>query len=682
MNKEFQKILYFGLLGSVAACAPKEPEQPNIIFIMSDDHAEKAISCYGHGLNHTPNIDRIASDGVRFTNATVTNSISAPSRAVLLTGKHSHMNGHPDNQATFDSSQQTFPKLLRVAGYQTALIGKWHLKSQPSGFDHWMVLPGQGQYYNPDFITPSGKKRIEGYVTDIITNESLNWLESRTDKTKPFCLMIHHKAPHRNWQPAPNYLNHFDSANIPVPENFFDDYASRGSAARLQEMEIARHMYPAYDLKLTDKDSDNLIDDGQGNWMQRFNQEQKTLWQQAYRKKNKEFYLQNLQGRELARWKYRRYMQDYLATVQSIDDSVGEILAYLDKNGLDENTIVVYTSDQGFYLGEHGWYDKRFMYEESLSTPLLIRFPKGIKRGWVSDKLVQNLDLAQTFLDYAGVPIPEDMQGLSMKPLLGQRKTNWRDAVYYHYYEYPGTHAVKRHYGVKNNRYKLIHFYYDCDEWELYDLQTDPYENKNLYNQPGYEKTTQSLKAELERLKVFYQVPSVQEELEQRLRQIEHSGIGKKIELKYLADEPFKKDASVLLDGKSKNQSIFWLSDFSSYLGFKGNNLEATIDLGQVQNIREISLTFLQKQESWIYAPKSIELKLSADGKTYFSCNWSETGNWGHPEHVGPIESTSTEINKKARFIRLKALNTTKIPDGMHGAGNPAWLFCDEIVVR
>lgn len=682
MKTAFYKwISMAALTGAMVSCAPPKAKQPNIIFIMSDDHAEQAISCYGHGLNTTPNIDRLAQEGVRFTQASVTNSICAPSRAVILTGKHSHNNGLINNEVVFDGSQVTFPKLLQQAGYQTAIIGKWHLKSEPTGFDHWMVLPGQGEYYNPDFRTPDGMVRIPGYVTEITTDESLKWLDSREDKSQPFCLMVQHKAPHRNWMPAPKYLNHFDEAEIPVPDNFFDDYSTRGRAAREQEMEIDAIMFPGYDLKMTKAGKDEIVRDGWGDWYDRMSDEQKKMWHDAYRDKNEAFHKTNPQGNDLALWKHRRYMEDYLSTIESVDESVGQILDYLDKHGLAENTIVVYTSDQGFYLGEHGWFDKRFMYEESHSTPLLIRYPHQVKKGWVSDKLVQNLDFAQTFLDYAGAPIPTEMQGRTMRPILEQTSDSWRDAVYYHYFEYPGIHAVKRHYGVRTDRYKLIHFYYDNDEWELFDLENDPKEMNNLFGQPGYEAITEQLKTRLSDLRTQYSVPTIEEELAAKQVALQHRGIHAKVQLQVAPDAPYNTPSQALVDGSGKNFTPLWASDYSSFLGFNGKDLIATIDLGKVQDITGVKARFLDKRGAWVYAPEHIEIAISTNNKQFQSLTCNHHRSDDVLNNVKVIEKGITDISKQARYIQVNVPNYGIIPEGKPGAGLPSWLFCDEILV-
>ena len=492
---------------SLLSCSQKSPEEkpPNILFIMSDDHAYQAISAYGHGLNETPNIDRLAAEGAIFTRATVTNSICAPSRAVLLTGKHSFVNGKVDNVQPFNWDQANFPKLLQANGYQTAMIGKIHLDGVPQGFDYSMVLPGQGHYYNPDFLVDGERIRKEGYCTEIITETTLDWLKNNRDPNKPFCVLYHQKAPHRNWQPAPKYLTLYDDKTFEPPANYFDDYEGRGTAAKEQEMQIHGHARWGWDFKLiADPEGDSTR--FTSSVLRRFNSEQKKQWLAAYTPKNEDFKknYNNLSEKEIAIWKYNRYIKDYLRTIKSVDDGVGEVLDYLDDAGLSENTIVVYTSDQGFYLGEHGWFDKRFMYEESFRTPLLVRYPKEIEPGTKINKLVQNLDFAPTFLDYAEINIPEEIQGESFRKLVAGETDEWRDAVYYTYYEYPGAHSVKRHYGVATERYKLMHFYYDIDEWEMYDLETDPMEMNNIYNDPEYDELQKKLHKKLEEIRKYY----------------------------------------------------------------------------------------------------------------------------------------------------------------------------------
>jgi arylsulfatase A-like enzyme len=484
---------------ALAASAEVRAEQatpakrPNILVIMTDDLAYQAIGAYGSAINKTPQIDRLAKEGTTFRRCLVGNSICGPSRASILTGKYSHKNGFLTNNDRFDGSQVTFPKLLQKVGYQTAVFGKWHLVSEPTGFDAWQILPGQGDYYNPAMIGPKGKVQTSGYATEITTDLSLDWLKSGRDPNKPFMLLSWHKAPHRNWQPAPKYLNLFKDVTIPEPATLFDDYSGRGTPAREQQMSIEKTLTKE-DLKLTPAPK-NL------------NPEQKKAWDAAYTAENEAFLKADLKGKDLVRWKYQRYIKDYLRCVASVDESVGRMLEYLDESGLASNTLVVFTSDQGFYLGEHGWFDKRWMYEESLKTPFLARWPSAIKPGTVSDTLVSNIDFAPTFLELAGAEIPREIQGRSLLPILkGTTPEDWRKSFYYEYYEYPAPHRVQRHDGVCTDRYKLIHFY-DIGEWELYDLKLDPQELRSVYPDPDYSETVQSLKAELTRLRTHYEVP-------------------------------------------------------------------------------------------------------------------------------------------------------------------------------
>lgn len=499
--------LLTGMVNSCSVNPQKNGKRPNILFIMTDDHAFQAMSCYNGKLNQTPNLDRIANEGVIFTNSFVTNSICAPSRAVLLTGKHSHMNGQINNSVTFDGSQQTLPKLLQQAGYRTALIGKWHLKSDPTGFDFWKVLIGQGPYYNPVFNEMGERKQVEGYTTNLITDISIEWLEKH-DKSIPFCLLVHHKAPHRTWMPDSIHFDLYDDTTFPIPDNFYDEYENRQAAAE-QKMHIFRDMDLVYDLKMLDKEGEIQTKYRRGfeRTHNSLTPEQRVAWDREYVPLIEEFKKANLEGKELAEWKYQRYMTDYLRCIASVDENMGRLLDYLDKTSLTENTLVVYTSDQGFYLGEHGWFDKRFMYEESLRTPLVMRLPKGFQRQGEIPEMVQNIDYAPTFLDFAGIEIPVDIQGESLKPLLNRKKPlkNWRNSIYYHYYEFPNEHMAKRHYGIRTGQHKLIHFYNDIDKWELYDLQEDPGEMNNLYGQPEYNEVIIELKKQLEVLQEKYQ---------------------------------------------------------------------------------------------------------------------------------------------------------------------------------
>ncbi|RVU24076.1 DUF4976 domain-containing protein [Sandaracinomonas limnophila] len=509
-------LLVLGLIfGFVLSGFTQSNKRPNIIFIMSDDHAYQAISAYDNKLIQTPNIDRIAKLGMLFTQASVTNSICAPSRATILTGKHSHLNGKIDNHFDFDTTNVTFPQILQQSGYQTAMFGKLHFGNNPKGFDEFKILPGQGNYYNPDFITKKqGNIKVDGYVTDIITDMTLDWLQKDRDPNKPFMLMYLHKAPHRSWLPAERHLDEFTHKKFPEPATLFDDYKNRTTPVAEAEMNILKHMSWAGDNKVFPEVMDELKIPEIGfdkqryqSEMGRLNASQKANFMKVYTPINEEFKKQypSMNEADKMRWKYQRYMQDYLGTIKAVDENVGRLIDYLEANKLMENTIIVYTSDQGFYLGEHGWFDKRFIYDQSFKTPLLVAWPGKVKPDTKSDKLVQNLDFAQTFLDAAGVKAPADMQGESLLPILtGNEKNFKRDAVYYHYYEYPAEHMVNRHYAIVTKDYKLIHYYYVEDQWELIDRKKDPNELKNQYNNPAYAKIKMELHKKLEKLRKQY----------------------------------------------------------------------------------------------------------------------------------------------------------------------------------
>jgi len=503
------------------ACSQDKPEgksgkRPNIIFMMSDDHAYQAISAYSDRLIATPNIDRLAREGMMFTNACVTNSICAPSRAVILTGKHCHLNGKVDNNSPFDTTQLTFPQILQKAGYQTAMFGKLHFGNNPKGFDQFKILPGQGSYYNPEFITrDEGRITREGYVTDIITDMTLEWMEKERDKSQPFCLMYLHKAPHREWLPAERHYKDYIQKTFPEPETLFDQYEGRGTAARDAEMNLLGHMNWAGDSKIYPEVMDELGISDQSGWdkdaffrtVGRQNPQQRASWDAVYGPMNQAFResYPGMTEEDKMHWRYQRYMQDYLACIAAVDENIGRLMDYLDENNLSENTLVIYTSDQGFYLGEHGWFDKRFIYNESFKTPLLVRWPGVIEPGMSNDQMVQNLDFAPTLLEAGDIKPHPDMQGESLLPLFRGNEQDWkRDAVYYHYYEYPSIHMVKRHYGIVTKEYKLAHFYYDIDEWELYDLTNDPSEMKNVYADPDYSMIVDSLNEKLASLRIKY----------------------------------------------------------------------------------------------------------------------------------------------------------------------------------
>lgn len=512
---KYKIFIYLLLLSVLAACSPKKAKRPNILFIMSDDHAYQAISAYDTTLINTPNIDRIANEGMLFSNACVTNSICAPSRAVILTGKHSHLNGKIDNNFPFDTTQMTFPQLLQEAGYQTAMFGKLHFGNNPKGFDEFKILPDQGVYYNPDFITKKeGKKNFVGYVTDLITDMTLGWLKNERDEDKPFFMAYLHKAPHREWLPPARHYKEFTKRTFREPSTLFDDYAGRGRAAHEAEMNLLTHMnwsgdsklYPETLMKLGIQPTTDWDTTAHRREVARQNLEQRAAWDEVYGPINEDFIKRypTMTKADQMKWRYQRYMQDYLGCIAAVDDGVGRVLDYLEESGLAENTIVIYTSDQGFYLGEHGWFDKRFIYDESFKTPFLVKWPGVIKPKSRNTNMVQNLDFAQTILEASGVEAPKDMQGESLIPLFKGNTKGFRDAVYYHYYEYPAVHMVKRHYGIVTEEYKLTHYYYDIDEWELIDRKNDPKELRNEYDNPKYKDVVANMTQKLKELRIKY----------------------------------------------------------------------------------------------------------------------------------------------------------------------------------
>jgi arylsulfatase A-like enzyme len=511
----FRNFSILCVLYVLCSCQPEKAKRPNILFIMSDDHAYQAISAYDNTLIETPNIDRIANEGMLFTNACVTNSICAPSRAVILTGKHSHLNGKIDNKFPFDTTQMTFPQLLQANGYQTAMFGKLHFGNNPKGFDEFQILPGQGRYYNPEFITKKeGEKTITGYVTDIITDLTINWLKTEREQDKPFFIAYLHKAPHREWLPAERHYKDYTKRTFKEPSTLFDDYEGRTRAAHEAEMNLLTHMNWAGDSKIYPEVMDDLgIPETANSDKAAFhrevgamNAEQRAKWDAVYGPMNEQFKKDypKMSQTDKMKWRYQRYMQDYLGSIASVDEGVGKVLDYLEESGLAENTIVIYTSDQGFYLGEHGWFDKRFIYNESFKTPLLVKWPNVIKPGTTNTQMVQNLDFAQTILAAAQVEAPSDMQGENLIPLFKGEMENFREAVYYHYYEYPAVHMVKRHYGIVTEDYKLIHFYDDVDEWELIDRKKDPKELKNVIADPAYAEVLAKLEKDLADLRIKY----------------------------------------------------------------------------------------------------------------------------------------------------------------------------------
>ena len=548
-----KSLLSFAALSCIAATAQAQhkaadaQQRPNIVYIMCDDHAFQCISAYGSPISKlapTPNIDRIAERGMRFDRAFVENSLSTPSRACLMTGLYSNQNGQRQLGEGIDTTRTFFTEQLQQAGYQTAVVGKWHMGCDPKGFDYYHIYNDQGQYYNPQYrgTDTDGKYIVEeGYSTDLTTDHALSFIEHR-DTNKPFCLLLHHKAPHRNWLANTKYFGLYDNVNFPMPETFYDDYETRGSAVRTQKMSVTKDMRWEQDFKVPEMLDTANADSWDSylslmNEVNRMNPEQRIAWGKYYFPRNRRLLEARLTGKELDEWKYQNYIRDYMSVIKSVDESVGRVLDYLDSHGLTDNTIIVYTSDQGFYMGEHGWFDKRFMYEESLHTPLLIAYPGHIQPGSVCNKLVQNIDYAPTFLDLAGISKPKELPGRSLTPLFkaGDKVKGWRNSIYYHYYDYPTYHMVRKHDGVRTDRYKLIHFYgaggldavkenkyqhqpgtreYNCMTYlnslgyfepkdsavnynELYDLQADPHEQNNLYGKPGYEKITKQLQKQL-----------------------------------------------------------------------------------------------------------------------------------------------------------------------------------------
>lgn len=548
-----KSLLSFAALSCVAATAQAQhkaadaQQRPNIVYIMCDDHAFQCISAYGSSISKlapTPNIDRIAERGMRFDRAFVENSLSTPSRACLMTGLYSNQNGQRQLGEGIDTTRTFFTEQLQQAGYQTAVVGKWHMGCDPKGFDYYHIYNDQGQYYNPQYrgTDTDGKYIVEeGYSTDLTTDHALSFIEHR-DSSKPFCLLLHHKAPHRNWLANTKYFGLYDNVNFPMPETFYDDYETRGSAVRTQKMSVTKDMRWEQDFKVPEMLDTANADSWDSylslmNEVNRMNPEQRIAWGKYYFPRNRRLLEARLTGKELDEWKYQNYIRDYMSVIKSVDESVGRVLDYLDSHGLTDNTIIVYTSDQGFYMGEHGWFDKRFMYEESLRTPLLIAYPGHIQPGSVCNKLVQNIDYAPTFLDLAGISKPKELPGRSLTPLFkaGDKVKGWRNSIYYHYYDYPTYHMVRKHDGVRTDRYKLIHFYgaggldavkenkyqrqpgtreHGCMTYltslgyfepkdsavnynELYDLQADPHELNNLYGKPGYEKITKQLQKQL-----------------------------------------------------------------------------------------------------------------------------------------------------------------------------------------
>lgn len=652
MLKSRYLIRLFVVLVSGFLLACNKDKQPNIIFIMSDDHASHAISCYGSQINQTLHIDRLAQEGMRFEKMMTTNAICAPSRATILTGKFNHKNGFLQNGYSFDGSQQTFPKLLQKAGYQTAIVGKWHLKSEPTGFDYYNVIPGHGRYFNCRFKKTgkmwrdgvAGGEEIEGYLTDVITDQAEKWLDKR-NPDKPFFLMVHHKAPHGPHDPHPKYADLYNNKDLPETETLYDEWLSRIPASEMAGgySKIADCNYPQYE----------------------------------------ELVKKHPQRQERTRIMYQTFMKGYLRLVASLDENIGRLLDYIDKNGLRDNTIVIYTSDNGFFLGDHGYYNKMWMYEEALKIPFIIRYPEYVKSGSVSKEMVQNIDFAPTFLDYAGVPVPGDIQGKSFRSIIeGKKVENWRDKIYYHYYT---GYDIPEQYGVRTENYKLIHFpgYKEEPYYELFDLQNDPREYYNVSAHPAYANLTKQLKGELDQLREIYQETNEIRGPKNPTRSITHLGVSAPMTLKYKNSPKYTAESNYpLTDGIINNVSPRWAFYYDKWLGFEVDDVHATIDLKKTTRINTITVRFLEKLDNWIFPPEKVDIFVSQDGNTYTllpSESMRERAEGG----IAFINLyRSKQINQPVRFVRVVAKNPAVCPDWHPGAGGKAWLFVDEIIVE
>jgi len=648
--------------------------RPNIVLIMADDHAANAISAYHGGLSSTPNIDRIAENGIRFTNCFSTNAISGPSRASILSGQFSHIHGVINNNVRCDSSLSILPAVFQQHQYQTSIFGKWHLSCEPAGFDTWKILPGQGEYYNPDFIENGSGNRHEGYVTDLITDMALEWLEQR-DTTRPFVVMIHHKAPHRPWLPHPDHVSLFDTADIPLPFNFFDDHKDRASAARQQELSVLRDLELSYDLKYPPDKA------GKANFG-RLNLESQRYFDSAYAHRNTGFETMSADTTALAEWKFRRYINDYLATIHAVDLNVGRVLDWLRAEGLDSNTIVIYTSDQGFFLGEHGWYDKRFMYEESMRMPLLISWPEKLTAGKSNDQLLMNIDLAPTLMEWAGLSIPTEVQGRSFAHY-SDTAGRFRDALYYHYFEYPEPHRVEPHYGIRTDRYKLIRFYTypGLEEWELYDLLHDPYEMFNLYRKEEYNQIVKVLKVRLDELRNEYsdtlsalKHPTIT--IQNRIRDREYF-IANMPSERYAGDGPLP-----LTDGVIEHPEFSGGGIPGSWVGFHGTDLNVYFETKKRTKVREIEVRLLHLEGSWIFEPTDVTVMVPKGIRKIAFLEPSRTIRETRPTGGEVVRVIFEPKKSRRRGYIIVAINQRVCPEGHPGEGNPAWLFVDEIIVR
>lgn len=660
---------------SMPSAIQAQTSKPNIILIVSDDHTTQAISSYGSTINKTPQIDRIAQNGIRFNSAFCTNAVSGPSRACILTGKLTHRNGMINNEVVFDTNQTTLPHILQQHGYQTAVFGKWHLKSLPSGFSHYEVLPGQGEYMNPDFIEDGRFVQKKGYVTHIITDDAIAWLKQQNIR-QPFYLMIQHKAPHRPWLPELKFIHSHDSIQYPLPDNFYDDYTSRSAAAREQRMRIRKDLEAEPDLKLNGAPvSSPNLDYG------RLSEDERIAYIQAYEKRNQNIPKDITDSIAWDTWKFQRYLSDYLSCIESVDEQTGRLLDFLKETKLDENTLIIYTSDQGFFLGEHGWFDKRFMYEESLRMPLLMQFPGHIKPHTENNQLVMNIDFAPSILEWAGISIPPEMQGKSFVPYL-QSDSLLREFTYYHYFEYPGEHHVKRHVGIRSKRYKLIHFYYDIDAYEMYDLNSDPHEMHSIFGDSAYATVQATLLKHLHTMQVAYgDTSEVFPQPDLCISNAWHHASYTHVNAPS-AKYPDRNNHQ-LLDGIIANSENTSGGLSQAWVGFEGNDIDLHMNIPSSKKAAYIELSFLDRPESWIFKPLAIHLFMKGKNATkqlelpvlqseFIPCKTG--GNRYIVRYTLPPHPTGE--------IQIQAKNKGICPAGHPGAGKPAWLFIDEIRVK
>lgn len=694
VSHRYRAPLSWAVAGLVASCQGTDsaqndpdisdplppPPPPNIVIILADDHSTAALGCYGSELVRTPNLDALAAEGMAFDRAYSGNAICAPARATLITGLHSHAHGVMTNAESFDGSQWTLQQALRDEGYETALVGKWHLKSSPTGFDHWCVLPGQGHYYDPEWIDATGRHRSGGHVTNVTTEKAVDWLRGR-EGDEPFCLMVHHKAPHRNWLPAPEDLDAVKLEDIPLPETLFDDYATRSDAARQQEMSIAHHMRDREDMMLIPED-----DVENSGTLRRMDAEQRAAWFARFGPENEAFAAANLEGEELVAWKTRRYLADYLRCIAGIDRSVGTLCDTLEELELDENTLVVYISDQGFFLGEHGWYDKRFFYEPSARIPLLMRFPKGIEAGARNDTLVSNVDFAPTILDFVGAEHPGHFHGTSFVAAAQGRSNGEepaREEVYAHYLEYPGVHAVKRNYGVRTDRHKLIHYYHDIDAWELFDLELDPEELVNRYDDPDYAEVREDLTARIRGIQSRIDDDPIRYLRGLETIRLSHAAKGVAVHCETPPDSQYAVDADkVLTDGVLRGKVAASDTGFEGWLGFREEACRLSMDLGEARVLNSTRIHVLDHRGAWIHPPSGASFEVSVDGEDWTTISATRDDAVPGEDATGTAWFRGELPGTPIRYLRAELLPVDPIDLGSPGTGNRAWIFIDEWAVQ